>query len=75
MIGARCITLRDLPPLFGKWNTVFKQHRHWVKADVFKQLFDATSDDLDMKYAMVDANIVKVHRHGQDAKVGLCARP
>ena len=75
MIGARCITLRDLPPLFGKWNTVFKQHRDWVKANVFKRLFDATSEDLNMEYAMVDATIVKVHRHGQGAKGGFCAKP
>jgi Putative transposase len=29
---------------------------------------DAVSDDADMEYAMVDATIVKVHRHGQGAK-------
>ena len=23
---------RDLPPHFGKWNTVFKRYRDWVKA-------------------------------------------
>jgi hypothetical protein len=28
----------------------------------------------DMEYAMVDATIVKVHRHGQGAKGGLKAR-
>ena len=49
--------------------------RDWAKADVFKRLFDAVSDDLDMEYAMVDATIVKVHRHGQGAKGGLKIRP
>ncbi len=66
---------RDLPPLFGKWNTVFKRFRDWVKAGVFKRLFDAVSDDPDLEYAMVDATIVKVHRHGQGAKGGLKTRP
>ena len=66
---------RDLPPVFGKWNTVFKRFRDWVKADVFKRMFDAVSDDPDMEYAMIDATIVKVHRHGQGAKGGLRARP
>ncbi len=66
---------RDLPAAFGNWNTVFKRYRDWVKADVFKRLFDAVSDEPDMEYAMVDATIVKVHRHGQGAKGGLRARP
>jgi len=54
---------------------VFKRFRGWVKADVFQALFDAVSEQPDMEYAMVDATIVKVHRHGQGAKGGLRARP
>ncbi len=61
--------------MFGNWNTVFKRFRDWVRADVFKRLFEAVSDAPDMEYAMVDATIVKVHRHGQGAKGGLRARP
>ena len=56
---------RDLPEGFGNWNTVFRRYRDWVKADVFKRLFDACSEEPDMEYAMIDATIVKVHRHGQ----------
>jgi len=66
---------RDLPPSFGKWNSVYQRFRHWVKADVFKRMFEAVADDPDMEYAMIDATIVKVHRHGQGAKGGLRARP
>ena len=78
---------RDLPPSFGKWNTVFKRYRDWVEADVFKRIFEAASDAPDMEYAMVDVEplerhwserqwrgIVKVHRHGQGAKGGLKIR-
>ncbi len=61
---------RDLPAFFGNWNTVFKRYRDWVKAGVFVRLFEACSDEPDMEYAMVDATIVKVHRHGQGAKGG-----
>lgn len=66
---------RDRPTLFGNWNTVFKRFRDWVKADVFKRMFDAVSGEPDMEYAMVDTTIVRVHRHGQGAKGGLKARP
>ncbi|TWI28004.1 putative transposase of IS4/5 family DUF4096 [Mesorhizobium tianshanense] len=57
---------RNLPAFFGNWNTVFKRYSDRVKADVFI----ACSDAPDMEYAMVDATIVKVHRHGQGAKRG-----
>ena len=66
---------RDLPPVFGNWSTAYTRYRDWVKADVFKTIFDAVSDDPDMEFALVDATIVKVHRHGQGAKGGLKVRP
>ncbi len=66
---------RDLPPSFGKWNSVFKRFRDWVQAGVFQRMFAAVSGDPDMEHAMVDATIVWVHRHGQGAKGGLKARP
>jgi transposase len=65
---------RDPPQAFGTWNTVFKRFR-WVKADVFKRIFEALSGDPGLEYAMIDGRIVKVHRHGQGAKGGLRASP
>ena len=65
---------RDLPASFGKRSTVFKRFRDWVKAGVFKRLFDAVSDEPDMEHAMVDATVVRVRRHGQGAKGGRKAR-
>ena len=44
---------------------MFKRFRDWVKADVFKCMFDAVSDEPDIEYALVDATIVRVHRHGR----------
>ena len=65
---------RDLPPGFGKWNTIFRRFRDWARAGVFGRIFNALSDDPDMEMAMVDATIVKVHRSAQGAKGGLCVR-
>ena len=41
---------RDLPPSLGHWNSVFTRFRDWVKADVWKRLFDAASDDPDLAW-------------------------
>jgi transposase len=45
---------RDLPHSVGHWNSVFTRFRDWAKADVWKRLFEAVSDDPDMVYVVVD---------------------
>lgn len=65
---------RDLPDTFGPWNTVFKRFDDWSRKGVFERIFNAVSDDPDMEYAMIDATIVPVHRHGHGAKGGLKIR-
>ncbi len=65
---------RDIPPSFGEWSSIYTRFQDWTAADVFARLFAAVSAEPDMEYAMVDATIVKVHRHGQGGG-GLRARP
>ena len=61
---------RDRPPYFGKWNTIHKRCRRWVKSGVFARLLDALHEDLDLRLVMVDGTFAKVHRHGAGAERG-----
>jgi len=65
---------RDLPPMFGKWNSVFQRFRRWAVKGVFERLFQALSGDPDFEYALIDGTIVRVHQHGTGAKGGLTIR-
>jgi transposase len=65
---------RDLPPMFGNWNSVFQRFRRWAVKGVFERLFQALSGDPDFEYALIDGTIVRVHQHGTGAKGGLTIR-
>ena len=66
---------RDLPPQFGKWNSVCRRFRRWAEKGVFERIFKALSGDPDFEYALIDGTIVRVHQHGTGAKGGLKIRP
>lgn len=66
---------RDLPTMFGNWNSVFKRFRRWALKGVFERLFQLLSDDPDFEYALIDGTIVRVHQHGAGAKRGAQIRP
>ena len=66
---------RDLPEVFGSWNTVFRRFRRWARNGIFEKIFKSLSGDPDFEYALVDGTIVRVHKHGTGAKGGLAVRP
>jgi putative transposase len=59
---------RDLPDIFGNWNSVFVRFSRWSKDGVWDQLFAAMADDLDFEYIMIDSTIVRTHQHAAGKK-------
>jgi putative transposase len=62
---------RDLPDIFGKWNTVFIRFSRWSKDEVWDRLFAAMTVEPDFEYAIVDSTIVRVHQHAAGKKGGV----
>jgi len=61
---------RDLPDVFGDWNSVFRRFSRWSQKGVWRRIFDAMSDDPDFEYLIVDSTIVRAHQHASGAKKG-----
>ncbi|MCW2273333.1 putative transposase [Rhodoblastus acidophilus] len=62
---------RDLPEIFGNWNSVFVRFSRWSKDGVWDRLFVAMADDPDFEYIMIDSTIVRSHQHAAGKKGGL----
>jgi putative transposase len=61
---------RDLPEIFGEWNSVFRRFSRWSRKGVWWRIFEAMSDDPDFEYLIVDSTIVRAHQHAAGAKKG-----
>ena len=62
---------RDLPAVFGHWNSIFMRFSRWSKAGVWDRLFEAMADDPDFEYILIDSTIVRTHQHAAGKKGGL----
>ena len=65
---------RDLPSVFGNWNSVFIRFSRWSRAGIWQRIFAALSDDPDFEYLILDSTIVRAHQHAAGAKGGLKIR-
>ena len=66
---------RDLPRIFGKWNSVFVRFNRWSEGGVWQRIFAALADDPDFEFLILDSTIVRAHQHAAGAKGGLKIRP
>jgi len=67
---------RDLPEVFGDWNSTFRRFSRWSEKGVWHRIFEAMSDDPDFEYLILDSTIVRAHQHAAGAKKrGLKIRP
>ena len=61
---------RDLPEVFGAWNSVFRRFSRWSRKGVWRRILEALSDDPDFEDLIVDSTIVRAHQHAAGAKKG-----
>jgi transposase len=66
---------RDLPEVFGSWNSVFRRFSRWSTKNIWRRIFAAMADDPDFEYLILDSTIVRAHQHAAGAKKGLKIRP
>ena len=66
---------RDLPEIFGGWNSIFRRFSRWSQKGIWWRMFEAMADDPDFEYLIVDSTIIRAHQHASGAKKGLQIRP
>ena len=66
---------RDLPEVFGNWNSAFRRFSRWSAKGIWHRVFVALADDPDFEYLILDSTIVRAHQHAAGAKKGLKIRP
>ena len=58
---------RDLPEVFGDWNTVSRRFSRWSRKGVWWRMFAAMSD---FEYLIIDSTVIRAHQHAAGAKKG-----
>jgi putative transposase len=66
---------RDLPEVFGVWNSAFRRFSRWSTKGIWHRIFAAMADDPDFEDLIIDSTIVRAHQHAAGAKRGLKIRP
>jgi putative transposase len=68
-VAATGIPWRDLPPRYGKWNTVYVRFRRWSVREVWKNVLKELGKQRreEIQTLMIDSTVVRVHHRGAGA--------
>jgi transposase len=58
---------RDLPSIFGCWNSVYQQFNRWSSKNKLIQIFKSLVNNPDLEWEFIDGSIVKAHQHSAGA--------
>lgn len=58
---------RDLPSLFGLWNSIYQQFNRWSSKDKLISIFKTLVVEPDLEWEFIDGSIVKAHQHSTGA--------
>jgi len=58
---------RDLPPRFGRWNSIYKRFARLAERGTWHRVFGELAKDGDFEEIYLDSTIVRAHQHAAGA--------